>query len=297
MTTVKQLSTLMLAGLCCLPSLLWADRMSSAVSVVSLDYCADQYVLKLLSQDRVLALSVDSTREFVYMREAARDFRKVRPVAEDVIALQPDLIVRTYGGGPNITQFFTRLDIPVLQIGYAETVDSIKGVINTVATQLGVPQTGAEIVTDMERRIAALPQSEQTKKVLYVTPGGVTGGPGTLVDSMMTVVGVDNYQTQRGWRSLPLEALAYQQPHLVATAFYGDKTSYGNFWSAARHPVIRDQLGTVNSVALRGATTACGGWFIVDAIEALANGAAANGAVANVDWAANVDSAVQAASR
>jgi iron complex transport system substrate-binding protein len=292
MTTVKQLSALMLAGLCCLPSILWADRMASAVSVVSLDYCADQYVLKLLSQDRVLALSVDSTREFSYMREAARDFRKVRPVAEDVIALRPDLIVRTYGGGPNITQFFTRLDIPVLQIGYADTVDSIKGVINTVATQLGVPQAGAEIITDMERRIAALPKSEQVKQTLYVTPGGVTGGPGTLVDSMMTVAGVANYQTQRGWRSLPLEALVYQKPQVVATAFYGDKTSRGNFWSAARHPVIRDQLGIVNSVALRGATTACGGWFIVDAIEALANSAAAN-----VDRAVKMDSTVQAASR
>jgi iron complex transport system substrate-binding protein len=272
--------------------------MASAVSVVSLDYCADQYVLKLLSQDRVLALSVDSTREFSYMREAARDFRKVRPVAEDVIALRPDLIVRTYGGGPNITQFFTRLDIPVLQIGYADTVDSIKEVINTVATQLGVPQAGAEIITDMERRIAALPKSEQVKQTLYVTPGGVTGGPGTLVDSMMTVAGVANYQTQRGWRSLPLEALVYQKPQVVATAFYGDKTSRGNFWSAARHPVIRDQLGIVNSVALRGATTACGGWFIVDAIEALANSAAAKvDRAANVDRVANVDSAVQATSR
>jgi len=42
--------------------------------------------------------------------------------------------------------------------------------------------------------------------------------------------------------------------------------------------VIRDQMGTTTSVALRGATTACGGWFIVDAIEKLANSAAAQAA-------------------
>jgi iron complex transport system substrate-binding protein len=274
MTTVKQLLTMTLAGLCSLPGVLLADRMSTATSVVSLDYCADQYVLKLVAPERVLSLSKDSTREFSYMREAARDFRQVRPVAEDIIALQPDLIVRTYGGGPNITQFFARLDIPVLQIGYANTVDSIKDVINTVAMQLGVPQTGDEVIVDMERRIAALPQSAEARQTLYVTPGGVTGGPGTVVNSMMTVAGVANYQTQSGWRSLPLEALAYEKPNLVATAFYGDKTSHGNFWSAARHPVIRDQLGSTESVALRGATTACGGWFIVDAIARLAKAAA-----------------------
>ena len=293
MTTVKQLVTMTLVGFCSLPAVLWADRMSNATSVVSLDYCADQYVLKLVAHDRVLSLSKDSTREFAYMREAARDFPKVRPVAEDIIALQPDLIVRTYGGGPNITQFFTRLDIPVLQIGYANTVDSIKDVINTVAMQLGVPQTGDNIIADMERRIAALPQSAQARQTLYVTPGGVTGGPGTLVNSMMTVAGVANYQTQSGWRSLPLEALAYEKPHLVATAFYGDKTSHGNFWSAARHPVIRDQLGTTESVALRGATTACGGWFIVDAIELLASAAAGVENAAGVDSAASVNSATK----
>jgi iron complex transport system substrate-binding protein len=293
MTLVKLLVTMTLVGLCSLPSVVWADRISHATSVVSLDYCADQYVLKLVPPDQILSLSKDATREFAYMREAARGFRQVRPVAEDIIALQPDLIVRTYGGGPNITQFFTRLDIPVLQIGYANSVDSIKTVINTVATQLGVPQAGDEIVADMERRIAALSPSAKGRQTLYVTPGGVTGGPGTLVNSMMTVAGVANYQTQPGWRSLPLEALAYKKPHLVATAFYGDKTSHGNFWSAARHPVIRDQLGKTNSVALRGATTACGGWFIVDAIELLASAAASVESAALADGTAVVNSATE----
>ncbi len=262
--------SVILAGVTCLPVLLPAAQFGEASSVVSLDYCADQYVLKLLPRDRILALSPDSTREFSYLSEKAHGYPQVKPIAEDIITLQPDLVVRTYGGGPNITHFFDRLGVPVLQIGYADSVESIQEVIQTVADELGVAQRGQNIVHEMNARMAALPDIEDRQNVLYVTPGGVTGGAGTLVDSMIGKAGFDNYQTHTGWRSLPLEALVYRQPEMVATAFYGDKINHSNFWSAARHPVLRGQLGGTQSVALSGATTTCGGWFIVDAIEKLA---------------------------
>ncbi|MCG8441008.1 MAG: ABC transporter substrate-binding protein, partial [Caulobacterales bacterium] len=80
--------------------------------VVSLDFCADQYVLKLVERQRVLALSPDATREFSYMRAEAAGVRSVRPRAEDVILLEPDLVVRSYGGGPNAAAFFERAGVP-----------------------------------------------------------------------------------------------------------------------------------------------------------------------------------------
>lgn len=244
---------------------------SSAKAVVSLDYCADQYVLKLLNAERILAISPDSVRDFSYMREAARSHKKVRSVAEDVLVLSPDLVVRTYGGGPNAAHFFRRLDLPVLQIGYANSIEAIKLVIQQVADQLGVTEKGIAIVAEMDDRLAALPVRENVNETLYVTPGGVTGGPGTLVDEMIRAAGLSNFQSDSGWRSLPLEKMAYRQPEMIATAFYSLKINYQNFWSAARHPIIRAQLGSKPSVSLDAATTACGGWFILDAIEALAS--------------------------
>ncbi len=63
--------------------------------IVSLDYCADQYVLKLVEPQRILALSPDAEKSFSYMREAARALPKVRPRAEDVLVLKPDLVGET----------------------------------------------------------------------------------------------------------------------------------------------------------------------------------------------------------
>ncbi|MGV0036629.1 MAG: ABC transporter substrate-binding protein [Candidatus Azotimanducaceae bacterium WSBS_2022_MAG_OTU7] len=270
MSTLKTLKSMILVGVAYLPVSWAAAPFGAASSVVSLDYCADQYVLKLLPRGRILALSPDSTREFSYLRDMARDHRQVRPIAEDIISLQPDLVVRTYGGGPNITHFFSRLELPVLQIGYADSIKSIQEVVQVVADELGVAQKGQDIVSEMNVRMAALPYVEGRQDILYVTPGGITGGAGTLIDSMIGRAGLDNFQIQTGWHSLPLETLAYRQPEMVATAFYGDKTNYSNFWSTARHPVLQAQLGGIPSVVLSGATTACGGWFIVDAVEKLA---------------------------
>ena len=39
--------------------------------IVSLDYCADQYVLKLADEEQILAISPDAVKDFSYMREAA----------------------------------------------------------------------------------------------------------------------------------------------------------------------------------------------------------------------------------
>jgi iron complex transport system substrate-binding protein len=105
-----------------------------------------------------------------------------------------------------------------------------------------------------------------------MTPAGVTSGPGTLVHEMMNAAGIDNFQTEEGWRPLPLERLAYERPDLVAAAFFGVGTNHPDGWSAARHPVARAQLAERPRVDLEGAWTACGGWFVLDAVEALAGG-------------------------
>ena len=109
--------------------------------VVSLDYCADQFVLKLLPRASILALSPDAEREFSYMREAAAGLQQVRPVAENVLTLEPDLIVRSYGGGPRAAGFFERAGIPVLQVPFANNLDDVRAMILTVASGLGASRS------------------------------------------------------------------------------------------------------------------------------------------------------------
>ncbi len=246
-----------------------------AMRIVSLDYCADQYVLKLVGRDRILALSPDATRDFSYMSAAAKGMPKVAPRAEDVLVLKPDLVVRSYGGGADAGAFFARAGVPVLQLGYAEDLAGVRRVLLETAEKLGERANGERIARDMDTRIAMLARAKIARAapaaptLLYATPGGVTSGPGSLIHELIELAGYRNFQQQPGWQPLPLERLAYEKPDRVAMAWFGRRDYNPDQWSAARHPLMRT-ASPHPAIGLEGAWTACGGWFVLDAAEAMA---------------------------
>ena len=265
-----------LAALACLLSACAqvAERGADAPRrIVSLDYCADQYVLKFADREDILALSPDAGKRFSYMRAAAEGIPTVRPRTADVLALQPDLVVRTYGGGHDIADFMKEPGVPVVQIGFPQSIAEVRDEVLRVGTELGKPDEAEKLVADMDRRLKALAErSGPQREVLYMTPAGVTAGEGTLVHELFVAAGLRNFQDRPGWNPLPLERLAYDRPDVIAAAFFESKTNHVDNWSAARHPVARAQLRELPVVPLEGAWTSCGGWFLIDAVEALAEG-------------------------
>ncbi|WP_374408635.1 ABC transporter substrate-binding protein [Pelagerythrobacter sp.] len=235
--------------------------------VVSLDYCADQYVLRFADRGAIAALSPDAGKRFSYMRARAAGLPIVRPRAAEVIALQPDLVVRSYGGGPEVEGFLTELGVPVVQIGFPQTLAEVRDEVVRVGSALGAAAEARRVAADMDRRLAALPPSAGPRPTaLYMTPGGVTSGEGTLVQEVLTAAGLANFQQRPGWNPLPLERLAYERPDVIVAASFDGADA----WSVARHPVARAQTARAPTVPLEGAWTSCGGWFLVDAVEALA---------------------------
>ena len=146
----------LLLTLCLVVPAYHGEAASLPQRVVSLDYCADQYVLRFVGPERIRALSPDAGRSFSYMRDAAQDLPQVRPLAENVIALQPDLVVRSYGGGARAPAFFAALDIPVLQLPYAGSLADIRATILTVAARLGAAGEGERVAARMDARLADL---------------------------------------------------------------------------------------------------------------------------------------------
>lgn len=251
--------------------------------IISLDYCADQFVLALADREAILRLSPDATDDYSYLRAQARGLPTVRPRAEDVLVLQPDVVVRSYGGGPNVRRFLESAGVRVVQIGWASGIDAVRRNLRDVAGELGAARRGRALLEDMDRRLAAIAARRgdaPRRKVLYMTPAGVTAGPGTLVHELLEAAGLANFEQRPGWHSIPLERLAYERPDLVAPAFFEVRTNHLDHWTASRHPVARRQMRSLPGVPLQGAWVACGGWFLVDAVEALADGARAPGQVA-----------------
>ena len=247
-----------------------------ASRIVSLDYCADQFVLGLADRERILALSPDAGKDFSYLRAEAAGLPTVRPRAEDVLVLEPDLVVRNYGGGPRAAAFFERAGVPVLQIDFAPDIEAVRDRIRQAAATLRVPDRGEALIAEMDARLALARAGAPDTDTLYVAPSGVAAGSGTFVDHLIAAAGLDNFSDEVGWRSIPLERLAYETPDVYAVPVF-ENAGHNLPWTPFRHPVAVRRVQAGPALSVDGATTSCGAWFLADAVEALAAGAAESG--------------------
>jgi iron complex transport system substrate-binding protein len=234
-------------------------------TLVSLDYCADQFVLALADREQILAVSKDAERRFSHLREKAAGIPKVRAAAEDVIALQPDVVVRSFGGDARALAFYERFGIRTVQLGYAEDVQGTVDVLRAVAAEIG---QGARA----EALIAAMPGAapDKGRAALYVTPGGVSAGQGTMIDSIMAQAGLSNANTGEGWTDLPLERLVQAPPSLMLTAFFGFDDDATDRWSVSRHPVMRRLMAGAQVIAMDESRISCPAWLVADEAQAIA---------------------------
>lgn len=233
--------------------------------VVSLDYCADQFVMALADRSQILAVSADADKPFSYLSKKAEGLRQVRAITEDVVALQPDVVVRSWGGDARAMRVFARMGIKTVQIGYASDIAGAAAVTRQVADALGVPERGAALVGQMPEA-----GTQTGKRALYVTPGGLTAGTGTMVDSLISAAGLTNFAEGNGWLALPLEALVGQTPDIALTAFFDFGTDTTDHWSVAKHPVVKRLLAQAETYELNENRLTCPAWFVADEAHDLA---------------------------
>ncbi|MBA4227121.1 MAG: iron ABC transporter substrate-binding protein [Hyphomonas sp.] len=228
-------------------------------TIVSLDYCADQFVLALADREQILALSKDSERQFSHLRGRAAGIPKVRAAAEDVVALAPDVVVRSWGGDARALGLYQRFGIRTVQIGYANDVEGTGGLLREVAAAIGQGPRAEAILAAVPK-----PAAPSGRKALYVTPGGVSAGKDTMIASIMTHAGLENANTGSGWTSLPLESLVMDPPGLILAAFFGFDDDATDRWSVSRHPVMRRLMAKAQVIDMDEARVSCGGWFVAD---------------------------------
>jgi iron complex transport system substrate-binding protein len=244
-------------------------------SVVSLDYCADQFVLALADRGQILAVSPAAGAEYSYMAERARGLPRVRPTAEAVLMLAPDIVVRQWGGGFGAPEVLGRFGIPVAQIGDDVSLTQARASLIAIGAALGQSARAEALAAGMDRRLAALAATspESRPRALYVTAGGMSSGAGTFIDAILEAAGVRNLTAEKGrsgWAWVDMEALALDPPDLFVTGFFDKRERVVDNWSPSRHAFLREELASRPTVHLSSRQVACSAWFVVDAIEAVA---------------------------
>jgi iron complex transport system substrate-binding protein len=239
----------------------------------SLDFCADQYLLALADRSQIAAVSPGADEDDSYMREAARGLRVARPTTEEIASLEADVVLRFWGGAPGMAGAVGRFGAEVVTLDYPSDFDVVRKDIRIAAAALGRKEAGEALIADLDRRLRRLAERPHSElAALYVTPGGVTAGAGTMIDAIIEAAGLRNAASdQTGWPALPMETIVLDPPAFIVAGFFTATTEYVNHWSAARHPAFKETFAVTPSVSLRSDIISCPAWFAVDAAEEIAD--------------------------
>jgi len=238
--------------------------------VLSLDQCADQYVLAL-APTAALALSSRADDQDSWMREAARGRPRVRPTLEAAIGFQPDVVVRYWGGEPRLLAALERRGTRVLTINDATDMAGVRENMATVARGLGQEARGAALIAHMDRRLAQAAGAGRGREAVYVTPGGYTTGSGSLIDAILKAAGFRNGVRGPGYQPLGIEQIALRPPALFVRGFFQQWRA--DWRGPGRHPVVARAAEGRTVTDLPAATLSCPAWFAADAAVLLAEAA------------------------
>ncbi len=235
--------------------------------VFSLDQCADQYVIALAPRDAIVGVSFRVAASDSYLKAQAAGLPRRRATAEAVLAAQPDIVVRYWGGDARLDQTLTRRRLRVVRIDEAAGFDGVRANIRKVAAALGQVPRGEALIARMNNQLKHGAGAWRGEPALYLTPGGFTAGRDTLVGAMLSGAGLSDV-APAGYGAVPPETLVMRPPRRVVLGFFDGSSPAA--WGPGRQGLLRRMASARAVDSLPGAILGCPAWFAGDAVQSLA---------------------------
>ncbi|MCH4893215.1 ABC transporter substrate-binding protein [Sphingomonas sp. SFZ2018-12] len=249
-----------------------AGRQSAGASprVVSINPCVDAVLMQVADPRQIAGISHYSQdpRATSIPIALARRFTATSGTAEEVVALDPDLVIAGAHVEPSTIAALRRLDIALVQIGVPATVAESDAQIRTIAAAIGRPERGEALVRRIDAAVRAARTGGPAVPALIWQGGGLVPGTGTLADELLRSTGFANQSARYGlkqWDVLPLEPLVARPPRLLLSV-----GARGQDDRMLGHPVLD---GLRDRIAVRpypDRLLNCGGPTIIDAVGHLA---------------------------
>jgi iron complex transport system substrate-binding protein len=234
--------------------------------VVSINLCADQFVVALADPTQIAALSpLAADPALSAVADRAEKFPRIRPNAESVLARNPDLVVAGAWGGREAEAILAARGIPVLRLPLAEDFPAIRAQLMQLGAALGQTARAAAMLSELDLRLAAIRPAAAEKTLVWLA-AGFTPGTGTLADAVLHAAGRANAAPFAGYGTVRLEALVINPPALLVLPARAQGAGTSLSETLLAHPAIRP----IETVRIEPAWLACGSFETVRAVEALA---------------------------
>ena len=238
--------------------------------IVSLNLCADQYLLALADPAQIVALTrFARDPNMSAAANAARTIPVSRGSAEDVLMLRPDLVISSPFRRRTVAAVLAGRNVATLDLPPADSYTAIVTQVRQVAAAIGHPDRGETLIRRMDTALARLPRAPGGgRTAAYYQRRGFLTGTGTLVDELMQRLGLANLATRLGkpaLSQLSLEQMALARPdYLIVESATDRVTDQGT--EMLHHPI----LDGIPRLRIPEAWTVCGGPAYVLAAQSLA---------------------------
>lgn len=261
-----------LGVLLCVPAQADSER-DAPRRIVSMNLCADQMVLLLAAPDTVASVSfltADPAESPV--AHLTDGLALNHGQAEEVITLDPDLVVtgRYTTGAAKI--LLRRLGYDIVDVDMPVDFAGVRQAYLELGERLGRRAAAERLVENFDARFTALSNRVGQRSfgsVLILDANGFTVGRPSLVDQVLTHIGLTNLAAQLGigdFGQVTMEAVLLAQPdHMVRMMYRPDTPSLAN--QTLSHPALRKSLGTQEMIPVPQAWVNCGGPYLADAAE------------------------------
>jgi iron complex transport system substrate-binding protein len=248
--------------------------------MVSLTLATDEILLALVERSRLLAVTYLAVDESVsnMPQEAAAVPHNIRADAEQILALQPDLVfVASYTRAEVVTRL-QDMGLPVFLFQEFESIAAIQENIRLMGQVVGEEARAEGLVTEMKIRLhavaARLGPVTVRPRVLYWGAGGYTGGAHTSLHDLITHAGGENLAAthgMQGFASLPAEQVLAMNPTVIFTGGPSREAQPG-LPALLLHPALQRIDALQDNQAFMLPTRYLGtiSHFIVEGVEALA---------------------------
>lgn len=236
----------------CAPAAPVAKPDSDAPTIVSLNPCLDAILVEIAPPDQVLALSHYSRDPggSSIPAEVALGYGVTGGTAEEVIALQPDLVLASIFLPQPTRSALERAGLKVATFGSPATVAESAAQVREVATLAGQGARGEALAA----RIAAAPSApSQPISALLWQPGEIVAGEQTLIAELLRQEGFTSHAAARGMKqadAVTLEQVLADPPQVLLVA--GDAPGQ-------RHPLVADVYKSMMVAPFDPSLIYCGG--------------------------------------
>lgn len=247
----------------CLTSLFSVNTIAQE-RIVSTSLCGDSYVLSMLEQSHIAALSWQSNDPLSNAPQDMRTLPKAWDDAERLLALRPTLVIFGAGEGRIAKPLLDKAGIAHVNIIWGESFDEVNTNTQALSKVLRVPYVRDQHAHD------PLQDTNPKPSVLYLSSAGGTAGTGTYVDAAITQAGGRNIISRAGWYTPDPESIAALAPDLIITSFFKDGYASVN-QAGLRNKILQTKIETTPSVNIPGKLWSCAGPGLFEATALIAS--------------------------